>query len=54
MRSRYRVEEVLLTGAVQLIALVLTSRPAITLPGHGDALHLPTAAGKLSRAAAQF
>lgn len=41
-----------LTGTVHLVTLVLTCCPAVTLPGHWDTLHLPTAAGKLPRAAA--
>lgn len=41
-----------LTRTVHLVALVVTRRPAVTLPGHGDTLHLPTAAGELPRAAA--
>lgn len=41
-----------LTGTVHLVALVLACRPAVTLPGHGDTLHLPAAAGELPRAAA--
>lgn len=42
----------ILTGTVHLVALVLACRPAVTLPGHWDTLHLPTAAGKLPGAAA--
>lgn len=41
-----------LTGTVHLVTLVLTRCPAVTLPGHRDTLHLPTAAGKLPGAAA--
>lgn len=41
-----------LTGAVHLVALVLARRPAVALPRHGDALHLPAAAGELLGVAA--
>lgn len=41
-----------LTGTVHLVALVLACCPAVTLPRHGDALHLSTAAGELPGAAA--
>lgn len=42
----------ILTRTVHLVALVVARRPAVALPGHGDTLHLPTAAGELPRAAA--
>lgn len=50
--SGWTTQRCVLTGTVHLIALVLACCPTVTLPRHGDALHLATAAGKLPRAAA--
>lgn len=43
-----------LTWTVGFVALILTSHPAVTLPGEGDALDGATATGKLPRVAPQL
>lgn len=43
-----------LTWTVGFVALILTSHPAVTLPGEGNALDSATATGKLPRVAPQL
>lgn len=43
-----------LTWTVGFVALILTSHPAVTLPGEGDALDSAAATGKLPRVAPQL